>query len=135
MRWGDWHCDAKSNLFVCCLGGSVVRCWQGVRWSPLTLWYLCLLLLPYFSLLLLPYFSLLLLPYFSLVISLTLALAPLQEARKAAEAAAARRAAAESELTRLEELHEQAVAAARTKADEFDRIRGELVGGNCGHFR
>ena len=59
----------------------------------------------------------------------------LQEARKAAEAAAARRAAAESELTRLEELHQQAVAAARTKADEFDRIRGELVEGNVGIVR
>ncbi|GAB4823705.1 hypothetical protein N2152v2_010751 [Parachlorella kessleri] len=48
-----------------------------------------------------------------------------EEARKAAESAAARRAAAESELTRLEELHRAAVAEARTKAAEFDRTRRE----------
>ena len=47
----------------------------------------------------------------------------LQEARKAADAAAARRAAAESELSRLEEVHRAAVAEARAKASEFDRTR------------
>lgn len=48
----------------------------------------------------------------------------LQDARKAADAAAARRAAAEAEVERLEEVQREALAEARRKAEEFDRIKG-----------
>lgn len=58
-----------------------------------------------------------------LAASLPLA-APAQEARRAAEAAAARRRAAEAEINRLKELHRTAVAESERKLEEFRAKRG-----------
>lgn len=52
----------------------------------------------------------------------------MQEARRAAEAAATRRAAAEAEMHRLEKLHRSALEESSRHVEEYERAKGERAG-------